>query len=100
MNLLALEGQTDKAIDALKSVLKDTDRKSYSESEKGIRLNLLERLGELYRGANQNQAAIDTFRQMADLDPDSGAKAEGQIVDTYRAAKDFKNCLLYTSRCV
>jgi tetratricopeptide (TPR) repeat protein len=48
-------------------------------------------LGELYRGANQNQAAIDTFRQMADLDPDSGAKAEGQIVDTYRAAKDFKN---------
>ena len=91
VNLLALEGQTDKAIDALKSVLKDTDRKSYSESEKGIRLNLLERLGELYRGANQNQAAIDTFRQMADLDPDSGAKAEGQIVDTYRAAKDFKN---------
>ncbi len=28
---------------------------------------------------------------MADLDPDSGAKAADQIVDTYRAAKDFKN---------
>ena len=28
---------------------------------------------------------------MADLDPDSGAQAEDQIVDTYRAAKDFKN---------
>jgi tetratricopeptide (TPR) repeat protein len=91
VNLLALEGQTDKAIEALKSLLKDTERKSYSESEKGIRLNLLERLGELYRGANQNQAAIDTFRQMADLDPDSGAHAEVQIVETYRAAKDFKN---------
>ena len=91
VNLLAVEGQTDKAIETLKSVLKDTERKSYSESEKGVRLNLLERLGELYRGANQNQAAIDTFRQMADLDPDSGARAEVQIVDTYRAAKDFKN---------
>jgi tetratricopeptide (TPR) repeat protein len=91
VNLLALEGQTDKAIEALKSVLKDTERKSYSESEKGIRLNLMERLGELYRGANQNQAAIDTFRQMADFDPDSGARAAVEIIDTYRAAKDFKN---------
>jgi tetratricopeptide (TPR) repeat protein len=91
VNLLAVEGQTDKAIDMLKAILKDTERKSYSETEKGTRVNLLERLGELYRGANQNQAAIDTFRQIADLDPDSGARAEAQIVDTYRAAKDFKN---------
>ena len=91
VNLLALEGQTDKAIEGLKSVLKDTERKTYSESEKGVRLNLLERLGELYRGASQNQAAIDTFRQMADLDPDSGARAAVEIVDTYRLAKDFKN---------
>lgn len=91
VNLLAVEGQTDKAIETLKSLLKDTERKSYSESEKGVRVNLLERLGELYRVTNQNQAAIDTFRQMADLDPDSAGSAEGKIVDTYRAAKDFKN---------
>ena len=91
VNLLALEGQTDKAIEALQSLLKDTERKSYSDSEKSVRLNLLERLGELYRGANQNQAAIDAFRQMADLDPDAAAHAEVQIVETYRAAKDFKN---------
>ena len=91
VNLLAVEGQTDKAIEALKALLKDTERKTYSESEKGTRVNLLDRLGELYRGANQNQAAIDTFRQIADLDPDSGARAAAQIVDTYRAAKDFKN---------
>jgi tetratricopeptide (TPR) repeat protein len=91
VNLLDKEGQTDKAIEALKSVLKDTERKSYSESEKAIRLNLLERLTDLYRGASQNQAAIDTLRQIADLDPDSGARAEAQIVDVYRAAKDLKN---------
>ena len=93
VNLLAGQAQTDKAIETLKAILKDTERKTYSESEKGIRLNLMERLGDLYRGANQTQAAVDTFRQMADLDPDSAAKAEGQIVDTYRAAKDFKNAL-------
>jgi tetratricopeptide (TPR) repeat protein len=91
VNLLAVEGQPDKAIEALKTLLKDTERKNYSEAEKGTRVNLLERLGELYRGANQNQAAIDAFRQIADLDPDSSAHAAAQIVDTYRAAKDFKN---------
>ena len=91
VNLLAVEGQTDQAIEALKSVLKDTERKGYTEAEKGTRVNLLERLGELYRGAHQNQAAIDAFRQIADLDPDSGARAAAQIVDTYRIAKDYKN---------
>jgi tetratricopeptide (TPR) repeat protein len=91
VNLLAVAGQPDKAIEALKALLKDTERKSYSESEKATRINLLERMGELYRGSNQNQPAIDVFRQIADLDPDSGARAAAQIVDTYRAAKDFKN---------
>jgi tetratricopeptide (TPR) repeat protein len=91
VNLLAAEGQNDKAIEDLKAVLKDTERKSYSETEKGTRVNLLERLGELYRVAHQNQPAIDTFRQIADLDPDSGARAAAQIVDTYDTAKDFKN---------
>jgi tetratricopeptide (TPR) repeat protein len=91
VNLLDKEGRTDKAIEALKSLLKDTERKSYSEAEKNVRFKLIESLGELYRGANQYQAAIDAFRQMADLDPESGARAEAQIVDAYRAAKDFKN---------
>src|SRR5579862_3412154 len=91
VNLLAAEGQSNKAIEDLKGMLKDTERKTYSEAEKGTRVNLLERLGELYRGANQNQAAIDAFRQIADLDPDSGARAAAQIVDTYRTAKDYKN---------
>ena len=91
VNLLDKEGQNGKAIEALKMLLKDTEKKNFSEAEKGTRVNLLERLGELYREGNQNQPAIDTFRQLADLDPDSGAHAEAEIVDTYRAAKDFKN---------
>jgi tetratricopeptide (TPR) repeat protein len=91
VNLLAVEGKTDKAIETLKAILKDTERKNYSEDDKANRIKLLESLGELYRGANQNQAAIDTFRQIGDLDPDSGARAAAQVVDTYRMAKDYKN---------
>ena len=91
VNLLAVQGQTDKAIEALKSLLKDTERKSYSEGEKSNRANFLERLGELYRSANQYQAAVDTFRQIADLDSDAAPRAAAEVVDTYRAAKDFKN---------
>ena len=90
VNLLVVEGENQKAIDALKSLVKDTERKSYSESEKANRLNFLERLGELYRGANQYQPALDSFRQMLDLDPESGARAEVQIIETYRIAKDYK----------
>lgn len=93
VNLLAVEGQTDKAIEALKPILKETERKNYSEAEKGTRVNLLERLGELYRATSQSQAAVDTFRQMADLDPNAGVRASAQIIDTYRSAKDYKNAL-------
>ena len=91
VNLLALEGQNDKAVEALKAILKDTERKSYSEAEKSNRLNFLELLGELYRGQNQYQPAIDAFRQMADLAPDSATRAIVQIIDTYRLAKDYKS---------
>ena len=91
VNLLAVEGQLDKAIEMMQSLLKDTERKSYSINEKATRLNLLERMGELYRAAKQYPAAADTFRAMADLDPDSGARASAQIIETYRVAKDYKN---------
>jgi len=91
VNLLAVEGRNDKAIEALKSILKDTERKSYSDSEKSNRLNFLELLGELYRGENQYPPAIDAFRQMVDLAPDSASRGIVQIIDTYRLAKDYKN---------
>lgn len=91
VNLLAAEGQNDKAIESLKTILKDTERKSYSEAEKANRANFLERLGELYRAANRYQSAIDAFRQIGDFDSDAAPRAAAEVVDTYRAAKDYKN---------
>jgi tetratricopeptide (TPR) repeat protein len=91
VNLLDAQGRTDKAIDALKSLLADTASKSYTVSEKNNRSMLLERLGTLYRTKNQYQPAIDAFRQMADLDPDTAPRAAVQVIETYRVAKDLKN---------
>jgi len=91
VNLLAQEGQTGKAVDALQSILKDTERKSYSDSERSNRLNFLELLGELYRSENQYQPAVAAFRQMVELAPDSAPRGLVQIIDTYRLAKDYKN---------
>jgi tetratricopeptide (TPR) repeat protein len=91
VNLLAAEGRTDKAIDALKAVLKDTEKKSYTENEKTYRANFLERLGEFYRASNQYQPAVDAFRQAGDLDADSAPRIAAEIIDTYRQAKDYKN---------
>lgn len=89
VNLLEAEGKTEEAIAALKAILDETAKKAYSASEKSTRTMLLERLGLLYRNANQHQPAIDAFRQVADVDPEAGARASVQIIDTYRQAKNF-----------
>jgi tetratricopeptide (TPR) repeat protein len=93
VNLLEAEGKIDDAIAAMKSMLSDTSKKSYSSSERYSRTMLLERLGFLQRSAGQNQAAIDTFRQMAEVDPDSAPRAAVHVIDTYRMAKNFSQAL-------
>jgi len=90
VNLLDAEGKTDAAVAALRAMLSDTASKSYSDEEKGRRTVLLERLGMLYRNAERYSEAVDAFRQMADVDPESAPRVSAAIIDTWRAAKDFK----------
>ena len=87
--LLETEGKYPEAIKELKSLLDTTAKKSYNAAEKGFRVQMLERLGADYRSIEQFGPAVDTFREVADLDPDSGAGAEAEIVLTYQSAKDF-----------
>jgi tetratricopeptide (TPR) repeat protein len=89
VNLLEAEGSADKAIAALQSILDDTARKNYSTPEAANRAMLLERLGILYRNANQYGKAVDAFRQIAALDSQASPRVSVQIIDTYRAAKDW-----------
>lgn len=89
VNLLEAEGKTDEAISTLKTILDDMVKKTYTDSEKSSRTMLLERLGVLYRNANRYPEAVEAFRQIAAVDPEAGARATVQVIDTWRQAKDF-----------
>jgi tetratricopeptide (TPR) repeat protein len=89
VNLLEAEGNTREAITALKALVADTARKSYSASDSSNRVMFLERLGILYRNGNEYTKAIDAFREASKLESDNGPRLAVQIIDTYRIAKDF-----------
>lgn len=90
VNLLEAEGKTAEAITALKSILDDTAKKTYTASESSNRAMFLERLGILYRGAAQYPQAVEVFRQAGALDSEGSPRISVQIVDTYRASKDLE----------
>lgn len=89
VNLLEAEGKSGEAIGLMKEILASTAKKTYNQAEKGNRAALLERLGFMYRNGEQFGPAVDTFRQIGELDPDLAPRAAAQVVETYRVAKDF-----------
>ena len=91
--LLESEGRPAEAIKVLSDVLASTAKRTYSTGEKGNRMVLLERLGLMYRNAEQYDKAIETFRQIADLDPSAGGRAYAQIVDTLRISKQYSKAV-------
>ncbi|MBK9166869.1 MAG: tetratricopeptide repeat protein [Bryobacterales bacterium] len=89
VSLLEAEGKIDEALALMRSVLDDTAKTSYNESERSYRAMLVERLGVMYRSAHEYDKAVETFRQMAALAPETGPRGAVQVVDTYRASKSF-----------
>ncbi len=89
VNLLEAEGKIPDAIKTLKGILDATTKKTYSASEKSSRGFLLQTLAELDRTVEQYTAAIEVFHQLAELDPDSGARIEAEVIETYREAKEY-----------
>ena len=89
VGLLEDEGKLNDAISALKSILDATSKKTYNPTERSYRSRMLEQLARLYQSAEQYDQAVDSYRQMASLDPDLGARVEAQIVNTYRMARDY-----------
>jgi tetratricopeptide (TPR) repeat protein len=87
--LLEDEGKTSEAITTLKSILDSTAHRTYDFNERANRAKMLEQLGLLYRNTEQYDQAADTYRQIVALDPQFAARAEAQIIDTYRVGKDF-----------
>jgi tetratricopeptide (TPR) repeat protein len=87
VSLLEAEGKSAEAIDGLKSLLASTSKRSYSTGEKGNRAILLERLGYMQRTAERYDDAVATFRQIAELDEEQGARAAVHVIETLRQAR-------------
>ncbi len=83
------EGKYPEAIKTLKEVLAGVPKKTDSPEEKHNRTFLLERLAFLYRNSDQTEQSVATFREVAEVDPNSGSKVGAEIIDTYRVGKDF-----------
>jgi tetratricopeptide (TPR) repeat protein len=89
VRLLEQEGKKAEAIAVLKGILESTTRRNYDPQQRATRAKMLEQMGELYRKNEQYDLALETFRQMGTLDPDSGALVSAQVIDTYRTSKDY-----------
>jgi tetratricopeptide (TPR) repeat protein len=87
--LFEAEGKTNEALGVLKDLVASTTKRVYNAAEKGNRVKLLEQLGIMYRSAEQYPAAIETFRQIAEVDPDMSGRAAVHVAETYRQAKDL-----------
>ena len=89
VSLLESEGKLRDAIAVLKEILHSTEKKTYAPPERGNRAVLLEHLGRLYSKNEEYGAAVEAFRQIAALDPDLAPRATAEVIETYRAAKEF-----------
>ena len=93
VSLLEDEGRHSEAIAKMKEFVDSTEKKSYTVPERANRAALLERLAILYRSNEQYQQAVRVFRQIAELDPDTGPRVAAQVVDTLRQAKDYTHAV-------
>jgi tetratricopeptide (TPR) repeat protein len=91
INLLEAEGKPNEAIASLKGLLDETARKTYSAADAANRATLLNQLGVFCRNQGQFAQAVEAFRQIAPLEAKSAPRAAVQIIETYRAAKDFES---------
>jgi len=89
VSIYEAEGKLPEAIKTLKGILAGLPKRTDSLGERNNRAILMERLAFLYRSSDQVEQAVATFREIAEADPDSGARAGAQIIDSYRAGKDF-----------
>jgi len=89
VNILEAEDRTTEATQLLKEILDSTTKRNYNQAERANRTALLERLAGLYRSMDQTDPAVDTYRQIADVDPSLAPRSSAQVIDTYRTGKEF-----------
>ena len=89
VQLLEAEGSTGEAVAALSELLQATKKEDYSPREQRNRAMFLEQLGTLHRADDEPAKAEKAFRRMAVVSPQTKPRALLQIVDAYRAARQY-----------
>ena len=94
--LLEAEGKTDQAVAALEKMI-HTSAKSgpsdYTARERSNRAFFFEKLGILERSREKYANAEKAFRSMVEADAESAPRAGVQLVDLFRAARDYDRAL-------
>jgi tetratricopeptide (TPR) repeat protein len=93
VKLLETENKNDEALAALKSILEDTRRRSYSEAEARVRSRFLDEYGILSRSTEKWDQAVEAFQQLSALGGDYTIRGTIQVIDTYRQKKDYATAL-------
>jgi tetratricopeptide (TPR) repeat protein len=97
------QGRYDEAVQIMRDLVQKTAKpdESYSQGEKSNRVVFLERLGTIYREEGNNQAALDTFRQMIALGGDDNVeRGYQQMIDTWREAKEWQKATAVATEAV
>jgi tetratricopeptide (TPR) repeat protein len=87
--ILQAEGKPAEAIEVMKSILQQTESRSYDAAQLESRTQLLEQLAEMQLFADQTQPSVDTLRQMAALDPTKAPHASAMIISAYMGGKEY-----------
>jgi len=89
-DILDAEEKTPEAITFMQGLLSDTKRETYSDMERQMRLGLLERTAQLQRKAKRTPDAVQTYKQIADLDAALSSRVDLMVVETYAEGRDYK----------
>src|SRR5271165_2407253 len=86
------QGKYDDAIQVLTGLLQKSDHADgdFSTPDKNNRAVFIERLGTVYREANKQQLAVETFRKMLALGDENAIRGYQQIIETYRDNRQWQ----------
>lgn len=93
VSILESEGRMPEAITRLKEILDTTAKKNYSKEERENRILLLERMAGLYRLNEQTEPAVETLRQIGELDRERESAMGAEIIISYRLGHDLPKAL-------
>jgi len=89
VKILESESKIDQAIAEMKSIVESTSRRNYNQQQRADRIRLLGVLGEMYRNYDRTDDSVATYRQIEDLDSNTGPAVAGEVIESYRSGRQY-----------